>query len=100
VQFGKPIAQNQAIAFMLAEAAIEVDAARLLVWEAAWRLDQGADATREAYLAKQYADKAVLQVTDMAVQVLGGYGFIREYPVERWLRNARGFTTFHGLAMV
>jgi acyl-CoA dehydrogenase len=57
VQFGKPIAQNQAIAFMLAEMAIEVDAARLMAWEAAWKIDQGQDASREAYLAKQYADK-------------------------------------------
>ena len=80
--------------------AIEVDAARLLVWEAAWKLDQGEDVTKEAYLAKQYADKAAMFVTDSAVQTLGGYGFIREYPAERWLRNARGFTTFHGLAMV
>jgi acyl-CoA dehydrogenase len=100
VQFGKPIAQNQAIAFMLAEAAVEVDAARLLVWEAAWKIDREQDAAREAYLARQYADKAVLHVTDSAVQTLGGYGFIREFPVERWLRNGRGFPTFHGLAMV
>ncbi|MDZ4768614.1 MAG: acyl-CoA dehydrogenase family protein [Chloroflexota bacterium] len=100
VQFGSPIAQKQAIAFMLAEMAIEVDAARLLVWEAAWTLDQGRDATRQAYLAREYADKASLFVTDCAVQVLGGYGFIREYPVERLLRNARGFTTFDGLAIV
>ncbi|MEP7292728.1 MAG: acyl-CoA dehydrogenase family protein [Chloroflexota bacterium] len=100
IQFGVPIAQKQAIAFMLAEMAIEVDAARLMVWEAAWKLDEGADASKEAYLAKQYADKAVMFVTDSAVQTLGGYGFIREYPAERWLRNARGFTTFHGMAMV
>jgi acyl-CoA dehydrogenase len=100
IQFGVPIAQKQAIAFMLAEMAIEVDAARLMVWEAAWKLDEGQDASKEAYLAKQYADKAVLFVTDSAVQTLGGHGFIREYPVERWLRNARGFTTFHGLAIV
>jgi alkylation response protein AidB-like acyl-CoA dehydrogenase len=100
IQFGVPIAQKQAIAFMLAEMAIEVDAARLLVWEAAWKLDEGQDASKEAYLAKQYADKAVMFVTDSAVQTLGGYGFIREYPAERWLRNARGFTTFHGLGMV
>ncbi|MBE2183242.1 MAG: acyl-CoA dehydrogenase family protein [Anaerolineae bacterium] len=98
--FGAPIATKQAIAFMLAEAAIEVDAARLMVWEAAWQLDQGQDASKAAYLAKQYADKAALTVTDSGVQVLGGYGFIREYPVERWLRNARGFTTFEGLAIV
>ena len=100
IQFGVPIAQKQAIAFMLAEMAIEVDAARLMVWEAAWKLDEGQDASKAAYLAKQYADKAAMFVTDSAVQTLGGYGFIREYPAERWLRNARGFTTFHGLAMV
>ncbi|MDX2163331.1 MAG: acyl-CoA dehydrogenase family protein [bacterium] len=98
--FGVPIAQKQSIAFMLAEMAIEVDAARLMTWEAAWKIDQGQDVTREAYLAKQYADKAVLEVTDRAVQVLGGYGFIREYPAERWLRNGRGFPTFEGLALV
>ncbi|HLU10754.1 MAG TPA: acyl-CoA dehydrogenase family protein [Oceanobacillus sp.] len=100
VAFGVPIATKQAIAFMLAEMAIEVDSARLMTWEAAWKLDKGEDATREAYLAKQYADKAALFVTDSAVQVLGGYGFIREFPAERWLRNARGFTTFDGLAIV
>lgn len=100
VQFGKPIAQNQAIAFMLAEMAIEVDATRLMVWEAAYKLDKGEDATREAYLAKQYADQMALKVCDSGVQVLGGYGFIREYPAERWLRNGRGFPTFDGLAVV
>jgi alkylation response protein AidB-like acyl-CoA dehydrogenase len=100
VQFGKPIATKQAIAFMLAEMAIEIDAARLMLWEAAWKLDRGEDATQEAVLAKQYADKMVLFVTDSAVQTLGGYGFIREYPAERWLRNGRGFPTFDGLAIV
>ncbi|MFW5709385.1 MAG: acyl-CoA dehydrogenase family protein [Chloroflexota bacterium] len=100
VQFGKPIAQNQAIAFMLAESAIEIDAARLMVWEAAWKLDQGEDASREAYLARQYSNRMALTVTDSGVQTLGGYGFIREYPSERWLRNARGFPTFDGLAIV
>jgi acyl-CoA dehydrogenase len=99
--FGVPIATKQAIAFMLAEMAIEVDAARLMAWEAAWMLDQSptADVSREAYLAKEYADKAVLMVTDSAVQVLGGHGYIREHPVERWLRNARGFVTFDGMAI-
>ena len=99
-QFGAPIATRQAIAFMLAECAIEVDASRLMVWEAAWKLDQGQDATKEAYLAKQYVDRAVMMVTDSAVQTLGGYGYIREYPVERWLRNARGMAAFHGMAIV
>ena len=100
VQFGAPIATKQAIAFLLADSAIEVDAARLMVWEAAWMLDQGQDATRESYLAGQYTAQAALTVADSAVQTLGGYGYIREYPVERWLRNARGFATFYGLAMV
>jgi len=100
VQFGKPIAQNQAIAFMLAEMAVEVDATRLMVWEAAWKLDRGEDATKEAYLARQYAQDMVLFVTDGAVQVLGGHGYIRDHPVERWLRNGRGFATFDGLAIV
>ncbi len=98
--FGKPIAQNQAIAFMLAEMAIEVEAARAMAWEAAWKLDRGEDALARAALAKQYADEMALFVTDRAVQVLGGHGYIREHPVERWLRNGRGFTTFLGLAMV
>jgi len=100
VAFGEPIASRQAIAFMLAEMAIDIDAARLMVWEAAWRLDQGKRATKEAYLAKLFADDMVLRVTDGGVQVLGGYGYIREYPVELWLRNGRGFAAFDGLAMV
>jgi alkylation response protein AidB-like acyl-CoA dehydrogenase len=100
VQFGKPIAQNQAIAFMLAEMAIEIDAARLMTWEAAWKLDQGEDASRESYLARQYANKTVLFAADSSLQILGGYGFIREYPAERWLRNGRGFPTFDGMAII
>lgn len=100
VQFGAPIATKQAIAFMLAEMAIEVDAARLMAWEAAWKLDQGQDATREAYLASRYAADTVVFVADSAVQTLGGYGFIREYPVERWLRDGRGFAMFCGLVIV
>jgi acyl-CoA dehydrogenase len=98
--FGLAIAQKQAIAFMLAEMAIEIDATRLLVWEAAWRLDRGEDATREAYLAKQYAANMALKVTDNAVQVLGGHGYVRDHPVELWLRNARGFAAFEGMAIV
>ncbi|NDJ85048.1 MAG: acyl-CoA dehydrogenase [Chloroflexi bacterium] len=102
VQFGQPIATKQAIAFMLAECAIEVDSTRLLAWEAAWHIDEGkpaAEITKAAYLAREYANKASLQVTDSGVQVLGGHGFIREHPVERYLRNARGLPVFTGLTM-
>ncbi len=100
VQFGEPIAHRQSIAFMLADMATEVDEARLMVWEAAWKLDQGEDASREAAVMKHHVDRMVLNVADRAVQVLGGYGYIREYPVELWLRNARGFATFDGLAII
>jgi alkylation response protein AidB-like acyl-CoA dehydrogenase len=100
VQFGEPIAHRQSIAFMLAEMAIDVDAARLMVWETAWKLDQGEDANREATLMKYFVDQMVLRVADRTVQALGGYGYIREFPAELWLRNARGFATFDGLAIV
>jgi acyl-CoA dehydrogenase len=100
VQFGEPIAHRQSIAFMLADMATDIDEARLLVWEAAWLLDQGKDVTREAALMKQRIDDVVMTVADRALQVLGGYGYIREYPVELWLRNARGFANFDGLAIV
>jgi alkylation response protein AidB-like acyl-CoA dehydrogenase len=98
--FGVAIAQKQAIAFILAEMAIEIDAARLLLWEAAWMLDQGQDASRECVLAKRYASNAALKVADNAVQVLGGHGYVRDHPVEMWLRNARGFSSFEGMAIV
>jgi alkylation response protein AidB-like acyl-CoA dehydrogenase len=100
IVWGEPIAQKQAVAFMLAEMATDVDALRLMVWEAAWRLDQGLDARRECYLAKMTADDAALRVTDNAVQVMGGHGYIRDNPVEMWLRNARGLVTMDGLASV
>ncbi len=98
--FGVAIAQKQAIAFKLADMAIEIDSMRLLTWEAAWKLDSGQPATREAVLVKQYASQSALAVADNALQVLGGHGYIREHPVELWLRNARGFATFDGLAIV
>ena len=98
--FGQAIAQKQAIAFMLADMAIEIDAMRLLAWEAAARLDRGQPATRECYLARHYASQSSLKITDNAVQVLGGHGYIRDHPVELWLRNARGFATFDGVAIV
>jgi acyl-CoA dehydrogenase len=98
--FGVPIATKQAIAFILADMAIEIDAARLLVWQAAARLDKAGDALRESYLAKNYVAASALKVTDNAVQVLGGHGYIREHPVEMWLRNARGIAAIDGIATV
>jgi alkylation response protein AidB-like acyl-CoA dehydrogenase len=98
--FGAPIATKQAIAFKLADMAIEIDGARLLVWEAAWRLDAGGGATREARLAQVQAQRVALEVTDAAVQVLGGHGYIRDYLPEMHLRNARGFASFEALTLL
>ena len=98
--FGAPIATKQAIAFKLADMAIEVDGARLLTWEAAWRLDRGEDATREAALAIHQVRRVALEVADGAVQVFGGHGYVREYLPELLLRNARGFACFEALTLV
>jgi alkylation response protein AidB-like acyl-CoA dehydrogenase len=99
--FGVKIAQKQAIAFMLAEMRTEIEAIRLLTWEAAWKMDTGReDAWIEAYLAATGAADMAMMVTDRAVQILGGHGYIREHPVEMWMRNGRGFATFTGMAVV
>ena len=99
--FGVKIAQKQAIAFMLAEMATEIEASRLLTWEAAWKLDTGKeDYPVAAFLASTGAADMAMTVTDRAVQILGGYGYIREFPVELWMRNGRGFSTITGLAIV
>jgi alkylation response protein AidB-like acyl-CoA dehydrogenase len=98
--FGGPIAAKQAIAFKLADMAIEIDGARLLTWEAAWRLDQGEDVGREAALAQRQAQRVALEVADGAVQVFGGHGYIRDYLPEMHLRNARGFSCFEALSLV
>jgi acyl-CoA dehydrogenase len=99
--FGVKVAQKQSIAFMLAEMATEIEAIRLLTWEAAWMLDEGKeDASKYAYLAHTGATNMAMMVTDRAVQILGGHGYIREHPVEMWMRSGRGIATFTGLAMI
>ncbi len=98
--FGVKIAQKQAIAFKLADMAIEIDGARLLAWEAAFRLDAGQPALREATLAYTQVRRVALEVSDGAVQVFGGHGYIRDYLPELHLRNARGFSAFEALALV
>lgn len=99
--FGMKIAQKQAIAFMLAEMATEIEAIRLLTWEAAWKLDTGKeDAFTDAYLASTGAADMAMMVTDRGVQILGGHGYIRDHPVEKFMREGRGFASFTGLAIV
>jgi alkylation response protein AidB-like acyl-CoA dehydrogenase len=89
IQFDKPIAEQQAIQHMLADMATELDAARLLVWRAAWMQDQGRRTTAESSIAKYYAARATMRACNAAVQIHGGYGYTREFDVERYLRDAK-----------
>jgi alkylation response protein AidB-like acyl-CoA dehydrogenase len=100
VQFGKPIIQHQGIAFMMADMATQIEAARLLCWRAAYLADQGIDATQAASMAKAFAADVAMKVTTDAVQVLGGYGYIRDYPVEKWMRDAKIMQIYEGTAQI
>jgi acyl-CoA dehydrogenase len=88
-QFGKPISEHQAVAFRLADMALRVDASRLLTWRAAVKLDSGQRATTEAAMAKLHASETAMWCTWAAVQTLGGWGYSREYPVQKWMRDAK-----------
>lgn len=100
IQFGKPIINHQAIAFILADMATQIDAARLLCWRAAYLADQGRPCTKEASMAKAFSADVAMQVTTDAVQVLGGYGYSREYPVEKWMRDAKIMQIYEGTAQI
>src|SRR5262245_12280147 len=101
VQFGKPVGQNQAIGFMLADMQASVDAARLLTWRAAWMARHGRKFTRaEGSIAKLFAGETAVRVTEQAIQILGGNGYNRDYPVERWHRDAKIFTIFEGTSEI
>jgi alkylation response protein AidB-like acyl-CoA dehydrogenase len=100
-QFGRAIIENQAIAFKLAEMRMYTDAARLLVWNASWRgaTGQGFPAA-EGSQSKLFAGETAVRVTDEAIQILGGAGYIRDHPVERWHRDAKIFTIFEGTSEI
>jgi alkylation response protein AidB-like acyl-CoA dehydrogenase len=100
IQFGAPIITKQAIGFMLADMAIEIEAARLLVWRAAWRIDEGQPATAASSMAKGYAADMAMRVTTNAVQVLGGYGVIRDEPTEKWMRDAKVLQIVEGTSQI
>lgn len=89
LQFGRPIGSFQGVAFMIADMATEIEAARALVWKAAWLKDQGRDYALAAAQAKLYASEVSSRVTNAAIQVHGGYGYVTDYPVERYLRDAK-----------
>ena len=102
VTFDVPIAMHQAVGFMVADMATEIQAARLLCWQAAWMLDheQGREATLYSSFAKRFAADTAMKVTTDAVQVLGGYGYIKEYPVEKLMRDAKLFQIYEGTSQI
>jgi acyl-CoA dehydrogenase len=100
VQFGVPIAMHQAVAFMIADMATKVEAARLLTWKSAVLLDQGQRNTLVASHAKRFAADSAMEVTVDAVQVYGGYGFIKEYPVEKLMRDAKIMQLYEGTSQI
>jgi acyl-CoA dehydrogenase len=101
VQFGRPIIDNQGIAFALADMRTEIDAARLLVWRAAWmgRNNRVFEAG-EGSMSKLKAGEVAVSTTEKAVQILGGAGFVRDHPVERWYRDAKIYTIFEGTSEI
>jgi acyl-CoA dehydrogenase len=98
--FGVPIAKHQAISFMIADMAKDIEAARLLVWQAGWTIDQGQRNTRQAAFAKAFAADTAVRVALDAVQVFGGYGYSTEYPVEKLLRDAKVFQIYEGTSQI
>jgi acyl-CoA dehydrogenase len=100
VQFGQPIAMNQGVNFLIADMAAEIEAARLLSWQAAWLLDQGKRATLQSSYAKRFASDMAMKVTTDAVQIFGGYGYMKEYPVEKLMRDAKLFQIYEGTSQI
>ncbi len=98
--FGKPIREHQGIQFMLADMGMNIQAARLLVHQSAWLLDQGQKATLISSYAKCFAADMAMKVTTDAVQVYGGYGYIKDYPVEKLMRDAKLIQVYEGTSQV
>ena len=101
VAFGTPIIEKQGIAFKLADMKMEIDAARLLVWRACWMAQTGKPFTAgEGSMSKLKAGEVAVWATEQAIQILGGYGYIREFPVERWHRDSKIYTIFEGTSEI
>jgi len=98
--FGVQLHKHQSLAFMIADMAMTIEAARLLVWQSAWKIDQGQRNTKEAAFAKAFAADTAMETALNAVQVFGGYGFSREYPVEKLMRDAKVFQIYEGTSQI
>ena len=100
-QFGRPLIENQAIAFMLADMATEIEATRALIWRALWEGRSGGEFKKaEGSMAKLKAGEVAVKVTEQAIQICGGYGYIRDFPVEKWHRDAKIYTLFEGTSEI
>ena len=98
--FGEPIAHRQSVAFMVANIAIELQGMRLVTWKAAGRVAQGKPADREIALARRLCAERGMQIGNDGVQLLGGHGFVKEHPVERWYRDLRAIGLMEGAVLV
>ena len=95
-QYGHPIIENQAISFMVADMATEIEAARLLTWKACWLIDQGMDSTIASSMCKIFSSEMAERVCSRAIQILGGYGYTRSWPLEKYLRDAKALQIYEG----
>lgn len=95
-QYGRPIIENQAIAFMLADMATQIEAARLLTWRACWLVDHGLDSTKASSMCKVFASEMAERVCSTAIQILGGNGYTRSWPLEKYLRDAKALQIYEG----
>jgi acyl-CoA dehydrogenase len=100
IQFGVPISQHQAVQFILADMAKDTEAARLLVWKAAWLADQGIRNSKEAAMAKAFAADTAMRVTTDAVQIYGGMGYTKWHPAEKLMRDAKVIQIYEGTAQI
>lgn len=100
VQFGKPICKHQSIAFMLADMATEIEAARTLVWYAAWQMDNGDPSSKLGAMSKLFAADMAMKITVDAVQIFGGYGYMKDYPVEKLMRDAKILQIYEGTQQI
>jgi acyl-CoA dehydrogenase len=100
-QFGRALIENEAIAFMLADMATEIEATRALIWRALWEGRNGGEFKKaEGSMAKLKAGEVAVKVTEQAIQICGGYGYIRDFPVEKWHRDAKIYTLFEGTSEI
>jgi alkylation response protein AidB-like acyl-CoA dehydrogenase len=99
-QYGKPLIENQGVSFLLSDMAMELDAARLLTWKAAWLIDQGMDSTKASSMSKVYATETAERVCSKAMELHGAIGYSKDLPIEKYLRDAKAMSIFEGANLI